>query len=216
MLAGERPLRGVEKNGQQGIFAFGQRDCDAAGIGQAPQAPVQLPAAKLASAPLGIALRRGAASFTAPQNGADASQEFPQAERFRQIVVGAEFQPDDSVDLIAAIAGHDDYRDIRARPDLPQQVEPIRGVKPPIEDDEIRLARSKMANHLLLPRRGNGAHIVLLKVVADHMPHDPIVLNDADARRTIVGRAQGRRGLVESCGPFTACPVDIRGDLSIG
>ena len=60
MLAAERSLRRVEKGDQQGIFALGQRDVGSVGIGQTPGAPVELPAAEPAAAPLRIPWRRGA------------------------------------------------------------------------------------------------------------------------------------------------------------
>jgi hypothetical protein len=56
VLAGKRSLRGVEKRNQQRILAFGQRDRDSAGISEAAVAPVNLPAAKLATPSFLVAL----------------------------------------------------------------------------------------------------------------------------------------------------------------
>jgi hypothetical protein len=157
-----------------------------------PRAPIELPATELAPAPLRIPLRRGAAGLLPPQHGPDARQKFPKAERLGDVVIGAQFQPDHPIDLVAPITGGNDYRNIGARSDLAQQVETILLAEPQIEDHEIRLARREVMGHLLPPRRANGVHIVLLEVVGDHAPHDRIVLDDEDARRPIIGRAQAQ------------------------
>src|SRR5580692_5930073 len=162
MLAAERPLRRVEKGGQQGIFPLCQRDLGSAGVGETPGAPIELPTAELAPAPPWIPLRRSASGLLPSQHGADARQKFPKAEGFGEIIIGAQFQSDHPIDLVAPIAGADDYRNIGARSDLTQEVEPILLAEPQIEDDEIRLARGEMMDHLLPPRCGDGAHIVLL------------------------------------------------------
>jgi hypothetical protein len=52
--------------------------------------------------------------------------------------------------LFASITGGDDHRNIGARPDLAQQVEPILLVKPQIENDEIKLAFGQMTHQLLM------------------------------------------------------------------
>jgi len=156
MLAAERPLGCVEKGGQQSIFTLGQRDLGSVGVGEAPGAPIELPAAELAPAALRIPLRRGASGFLPSQHGADAGQKFPKAEWLGHIVVRAQFQPDHPVDLVASITGRYDYRNIGARSDLAQQVEPVLLAKPEVEDDEIRLACGEMMDQLLpppMPRR---------------------------------------------------------------
>jgi hypothetical protein len=72
---------------QKCIFALGQRDWLAEGIGEAPPAPVKLPAAEFAAAFLGIALGRSLTSLQPPQHGADSGEQLPQAERLCDVVV---------------------------------------------------------------------------------------------------------------------------------
>ena len=144
------------------------------------------------SAAFRIPARHRASGLLASQHGANARQKFAKAERFGDIVVGAQLQPDDPIDLVAPVTGGNDYRNIGARSDLAQQVETVLLAEPQIEDHEIRLARREVMGHLLPPRRANGVHIVLLEVVGDHAQHDRIVLDDEDARRPIVGGAQAQ------------------------
>ncbi len=50
VFAGKRSLRSIEKRYQKRVFAFGQRDRDSVGISEAAVAPIELPAAKSATA----------------------------------------------------------------------------------------------------------------------------------------------------------------------
>src|SRR3977135_3176934 len=56
VLAGERSLRCIEKRKQKRVFDLGQCNRDSAGLSEAPDAPVKLPAAKSAAAFFLIAL----------------------------------------------------------------------------------------------------------------------------------------------------------------
>jgi hypothetical protein len=140
VLAAEWPLGCVEEGCQQSIFALRQRDGGSVGVGQTPRAPIELPTTELAPAAIRIPLRRDASGVVASQHGADARQKFPKAERLGNIVVGAQFQPNYPIDLVASITSDDDHRDIAARLDLAQQVEAVFLAKPQIEDEKIELA----------------------------------------------------------------------------
>jgi len=76
------------------------------------------------------------------------------------------------------------------------------------------------ANRLYCPcfimdaRSRDGMHIVLLQVVGDHAQHHRVVLDDKDARRPIVGRAQV--GLAKCLGSVSTASVGIRGDRPAG
>ena len=92
MLAGEGSLRGVEKGDQQSIFALGQRNRRAIGVGQAARAPIDLPAAKPIATAFGIPLRRRAPGLPPAQHSPDPREEFTQSKRFGDIVVGAQLE----------------------------------------------------------------------------------------------------------------------------
>jgi hypothetical protein len=57
MLAAERALGSVEEGDEQRIFTFGQRDLNAAWVGEAPRAKVQSPARKLVASAFVVAGR---------------------------------------------------------------------------------------------------------------------------------------------------------------
>src|SRR5258707_874651 len=101
VLAGERSLRSIEKRNQKRVFGLGQCNRDSARISEAPDAPVKLPAAKSAAPSFPVALDGCLAGFPPAQHCPDARQKLSQTERLRDVVVGARFQPDDPVDLVA-------------------------------------------------------------------------------------------------------------------
>ena len=121
----DRPLGRIEEGDEQRIFALCQADQLAPRIGQAPAAPVEQPAAEPAAALLGVARRRGVSDLAPPQHRPDPRQELPQSERLGDVVVGAEFQSDNAVDLVAAVTGRDYDRNIRMRADFTEQIKAI-------------------------------------------------------------------------------------------
>src|SRR5258708_1256805 len=78
--------------------------------------------------------RRRAPGLPPPQHGAHPRQQLSEAEWLGDIVIGAEFQPNHAIDLVASMTGGEDHRNIRARPDLAQQIEPVLLTQPYIED----------------------------------------------------------------------------------
>jgi hypothetical protein len=66
-----------------------------------------------------------------------------------------------------------------------------------------------MSCHFLPPGCGDGPHIVLFQVVADHAQHDWIVFDNKNPRRLIVGRARAKLGSVERRGSVSAASVEI-------
>src|SRR6202040_4383821 len=137
--------------------------------------------AEPAPATLWIPLKPRASRLLSLQHGSNARQKLPKAERLGDIVIGAEFQPDHPVDLVAPIAGSDNHRNIGARPDLAQQVEPILLVKPQIENDEIKLAFGQMTQQLLMSGCREAAHVVVFEIVDDHASHDVVIFDDQNA-----------------------------------
>ena len=72
MFAGKRSLRSIKKRNQKRVFALGQRHRDSAGISEAPDAPVKLPAAKSAAAFFRVSLGCYLSSFPPAQHRPDA------------------------------------------------------------------------------------------------------------------------------------------------
>ena len=85
--------------------------------------------------------RRGGSSLTrSTGDGVDASQELANAERLDQIVVGAELEAHDAVDLVSAGADDDD-RHARAGAQLTAHLEAVAVGEAQVEQHEIVLGR---------------------------------------------------------------------------
>jgi len=79
---------------------------------EAPDAPVKLPAAKSAAPSFLVALDGCLAGFPPAQHRPDPRQKFSQTERLGDVIVGAQFQPDNPVDLVATMTRGDDHGNI--------------------------------------------------------------------------------------------------------
>ena len=70
---------------------------------------VDLPAAEFIDLVLQAKCRRRrSATLMSPQDGANTGQDFAQVEWLRDVIVGAELKPDDTVNGIALALNHDD------------------------------------------------------------------------------------------------------------
>src|SRR5258707_1656550 len=97
VLAGERSLRSIEKRNQKRVFALGQCDRDSAGISEAPDAPVKLPAAKSAGPSFLVALDGCLAGFPPTQHPPRAREKLSQTERLGDVVAGPQYLPDNRI-----------------------------------------------------------------------------------------------------------------------
>src|SRR5438045_2930309 len=76
----------------------------------------------------------------ARQDRADAGHQLARAERLRQVVVAAELEPEDTVDLLV-LRGEKDDRHVRAAPQPPADLGAVELRHHDVEDDEVgRLA----------------------------------------------------------------------------
>jgi len=70
------------------------------------------------------------------QHGPDPGQQFPRVEGLGQVVVGAEFQPDDAVHLFR-LARQDDHRHMRFRPKLTDQHQAVAIGQAQVQQDQV-------------------------------------------------------------------------------
>ena len=115
VLPAERAPRRIEKGDQQGVLAFGQCYRSAGRVGKPPSLAVELPAAKSKRPCSGS--RAGAARPISNRRDTDTREQFAQIERLGQIIVGAELEPDDAIDVVAAVTSDDDDWHVGVRPD---------------------------------------------------------------------------------------------------
>jgi hypothetical protein len=171
MLTGERSLRRIEECSQKRVLAFRQCDRGAARVRQASRATIELPTAKSAATLLQLLSRGDATRLPPTQYSPDARDEFAQTERLGHIVIGAEFQANYTIDLIASMTGYDDDRRFGTRSDLAQQIETVLLTELKVEDHHVRLARGELPEDLLSLRNSNDPYVLLFEIVHDHVLH---------------------------------------------
>ena len=80
----------------------------------------------------------GEVAVGAPEQRLDPAHQLAQPERLRQVVVRAELEADDLVDLVVA-GGQDQHRRLRAGgPEAAEDLEAVDAGQPDVEHDEVR------------------------------------------------------------------------------
>ena len=79
------------------------------------------------------------------QHALHAGDELAWVERLRQIVVGADLEPDDLVDVLVAGGQHQD-RDIGGLADAPADLDPVEVGQHQVEDDQRGRLRATCAS----------------------------------------------------------------------
>ena len=91
-------------------------------------------------------LLAGAPRGLASQHGADTGEQLPRIEGFGQVVVRADLQPDDAIDVVPAGREHAD-RDLGARAQTPGDAQAVFTRQHQVEDDEIGLVLGEPVIH---------------------------------------------------------------------
>ena len=118
-----------------------------------------------------------------PVQGLDPLQQHLDAERFRDVVVGAQGEADDLVGFLGLGGEHEDrYGSGRfARPKLPANVQPVHSREHQVQDDQvgrIGLRAAEPFNAVV----GHGDFVALaLQVVNEHLGQRPFILDDKDS-----------------------------------
>src|SRR5229473_754120 len=170
MLSRKRPLRGFKKGKQQSVLTLAQRHRRRIGIDKRSAAAVEHPAIEPVPASLRIAGTRRTSDLLPAQNGADACEQFSETERFDDVIVRAEFETDDAIDFVGAMTGGDDNRNIRVRPDLSQEIQPVILTKPQIQNYQTWMRRFKMTIKLHSVRHRRCRHMMIFQISGDHLP----------------------------------------------
>jgi hypothetical protein len=182
MIATQWPLRRRKEGQQHGILSVRQCDVSAARIGEPADPEVELPAQKPEAATFGITRQRDASGIGTSQYRTGTREQLAQIKRLRQIIVSTKLQPNHPVNVAAAVAGNDDDWQLRAKPDLSQEIEAVLQAQPKIENHEIDPGTPKLIGHLLTIAREQNADAVLVKKIMDHTLQGGIVLNEKNAR----------------------------------
>ena len=186
LVARKHPLRCSTECLQQVELAIAQLHTLAARFSQPPHAHIQFPSGEAIYAPLVIArgqhLGRG---FVAAQNRTHARQQLAWAERFSQVVVGAELEPHHAVGFVMT-AAHDDDRDLGGFAQPFRMLHSIFAGQSQIENDHVDRVPGKHLLHVGPGRDRRHAQLVFAQIVGDQLAHIGVIVD-----RQHMGRRDG-------------------------
>ena len=121
----------------------------------------------------------------AAQHGADAGQQLPRVERLRHVVVGAEFQADDPVGLLAHRGQHDDrHVGLGAQP--AGEVEAAFARQHQVEHHEVIMPVGEGAAGLPgVAHRGHAHAMLLLQEARQQIADLAIIVHHQDVWRSV-------------------------------
>ncbi len=123
-------------------------------------------------------LRRRCA-IDATEDSLDARDELGGRERLREVVVGAELEPEHTVDLAVA-GGEEDHRHLRRASDAPADLEPVDVGETDVEHHEPRPVRLERPRARAPGRALQDAEPLALEVEADEIGDVGLVVDDDD------------------------------------
>ena len=126
--------------------------------------------------------RARAVELAAAQLGADPAEQLADRERLGDVVVGADLEPDDLVDL-GVLGGQQDDRHRAAGADVATDVEAAAAGHHDVEDQQVvpGLVVAELLVGVLTVDRERDVEALLLERVADRVAHRGLVVGDQDA-----------------------------------
>ena len=125
------------------------------------------------------------------KDGADAGDQLARVERLGDVVVGAQLEPDDRVDVLGARGQHDDRR-LAATADLAAHLPAVQLGEHQVEDDERWVVPLVEDERLATFARGQHLEALLLEVEADEIDDVALVVDDQDRLHRGRGYAAAR------------------------
>ena len=113
------------------------------------------------------------------QDRLDPGDQRARVERLRDVVVGAELEADDRVDVVVPRGEHEDGR-VAAPPDLPADLEAVDLRQHQVEDDEVGLVPAVELEARLAVAGGDDRPALLLEVEPEEVDDVPLVVDDQD------------------------------------
>src|SRR4051794_870751 len=150
----------------------------------------------------------------APQRGLHARAELPHRERLGDVVVGAELEPEDLVDLLALGAEHDDRDALPLGAQPPADLEAVHLGQHHVEHDEVEGLLGEARERLAPVRRVHDLIAVALEREGQERLDRLLVVDEEDARGT-VGHAVCKRnhrccGRLKGGGRYVGTVLDSR------
>ena len=116
-----------------------------------------------------------------PQQRTHTASELVDRERLRDVVVRAELEPDDLVELVVAGSQHDD-RDGAARPQALADLEPVEVREHDVEHDEVWILLAEPVERLFAVPRRHDPESIAFERVREELLNGVLVVDEQDGR----------------------------------
>ena len=155
---------------------------------------------RLAASILSPAVSTGASAVAvvarhagAPQRGLHPRAELAHRERLGDVVVGAELEPEDLVDLLALGAEHDDRDPLALRAQAPADLEAVHLRQHHVEHDEVERLLGEAGEGLAAVGRVHDLVAVALQREGEQRLDRLLVVDEEDAGRAVGHANRGER-----------------------
>jgi hypothetical protein len=186
-------LRALDEGNQQIVLAGTQRNGDAVIAKEFTCTGVQLPAVKTVVPGMARRTRSRHIDSAPPQHSHDARDELAAPKRFRQVIVGADFQADNPIHLVAFGGEHDDG-DVRFGAKRAAQRETILARQHEIEEDEVDSTVSQDFAHDAAVRRRADPEALLGQRARNQIANLAVVVDETSAQSEISQPARSSEG----------------------
>ena len=182
LVAGQRLARPLDHRGEHGEFARGQLQRFIA----APQfAGTEVEHEGAEADALAGCLRGTGRCATAAQDRADAGNELARIAGLGQVVVGADLETDDAVDVVAPGRQHDDRRFDPRSAQAPADRQAILARQHQVEHDQVDVAAHELSVERGSITDGRGDEALLLEIAHEQLAQSRIVIDDQDPGLTV-------------------------------
>ena len=177
-IAREKPRRHRREGAQYAEFGGGQRHVHPLPQHRPPlDIDIQPAVAYQAMAGDDRGLGRGPS-----QDGLHPRHYFARAERFDDIVVGAQLDADHPVDLLVA-AGKEQDRRVALAAQAAAHLQPVHARHGDVEDDEVGVVRRNLRQRRLSVARLDRRHACFSQREGEQLPDVRVVIDDQDGAR---------------------------------
>ena len=136
------------------------------------------------------------------QHRVNAGDELARIERLRQIVVGAHFEPDDAIDVLALRRQHDDRHRLAGAAQAAAYRQPVLAGQHEVEHDEMRRIALQLLVEVARVGKRRDVEALLGQIARQEVAQAHVVVDDENPRRCV---AMGHGELNDS--PRTRCRV---------
>jgi hypothetical protein len=120
----------------------------------------------------------------AAQDRLDAAEELAWIEGLGDIVIRAELEPHDAVDILATGGEHDD-RYLRARAQLAAQRQAVFARQHQVEHQQVNMRALHDAAHFPAVGHRGGAKLVLLQILRQQAPDLTVIVHNQQVRALV-------------------------------